>query len=274
MANSARNIAFIGSGNMASSIIAGLLDSGYPANALTATAPSQQSRDRISQRFSITATSDNRAAITQADVIVLSVKPQIMSEVLAELSDIDFSNKLLISIAAGITIPRLQSMLGQDANFVRVMPNTPSLLGLGMSGLYAPEQISEEDKAFAGELMQAVGKICWVEAEAQINSIIAAAGSSPAYFFLFMEAMQQEAIAQGFDKDTARMLVQQSAIGAAQMVAENPELELSTLRQQVTSKGGTTAEAIATFNQHQLSDTVATAMQAAVKRAQEMESLF
>ncbi|MEZ8990931.1 pyrroline-5-carboxylate reductase [Vibrio breoganii] len=274
MANSARNIAFIGSGNMASSIIAGLLDSGYPANALTATAPSQQSRDRISQRFSITATSDNRAAVTQADVIVLSVKPQIMSEVLAELSDIDFSNKLLISIAAGITIPRLQSMLGQDANFVRVMPNTPSLLGLGMSGLYAPEQINEEDKTFAGELMQAVGKICWVETEAQINSIIAAAGSSPAYFFLFMEAMQQEAIAQGFDKDTARMLVQQSAIGAAQMVAENPKLELSTLRQQVTSKGGTTAEAIATFNQHQLSDTVATAMQAAVKRAQEMESLF
>ncbi|GEM81042.1 pyrroline-5-carboxylate reductase [Vibrio superstes] len=274
MANSARNIAFIGSGNMASSIIAGLLDSGYPANALTTTAPSQQSRDRISKRFSITATSDNRAAVTQADVIVLSVKPQIMSEVLAELSGIDFSNKLLISIAAGITVPRLQSMLGQDADFVRVMPNTPSLLGLGMSGLYAPQQISEKDKAFAGELMQAVGKICWVESESKINSIIAAAGSSPAYFFLFMEAMQQEAIAQGFDKDTARMLVQQSAIGAAQMVAENPELELATLRQQVTSKGGTTAEAIATFNQHQLSDTVATAMQAAVKRAQEMESLF
>ncbi|GAB7218519.1 pyrroline-5-carboxylate reductase [Vibrio comitans] len=274
MANSARKIAFIGSGNMASSIIAGLLDSGYPTNALTATAPSQQSRDRMSQRFSINATSDNRAAVTQADVIVLSVKPQIMSDVLAELSDIDFSNKLLISIAAGITIPRLQSMLGQDANFVRVMPNTPSLLGLGMSGLYAPEQISEEDKIFAGELMQAVGKICWVDSESQINSIIAAAGSSPAYFFLFMEAMQQEAIAQGFDKETARMLVQQSAIGAAQMVAENPELELTTLRQQVTSKGGTTAEAIATFNQHQLSDTVATAMQAAVKRAEEMESLF
>lgn len=274
MANSARNIAFIGSGNMASSIIAGLLDSGYPANSLTATAPSQQSRDSISQRFSINTTSDNRAAVTEADVIVLSVKPQIMSEVLTELSDIDFSNKLLISIAAGITIPRLQSMLGQNADFVRVMPNTPSLLGLGMSGLYAPEQISEQDKTFAGELMQAVGKICWVESESQINSIIAAAGSSPAYFFLFMEAMQQEAIAQGFDKETARMLVQQSAIGAAQMVAENPELELTTLRQQVTSKGGTTAEAIATFNQHQLSDTVATAMQAAVKRAQEMESLF
>ncbi|GEA62409.1 pyrroline-5-carboxylate reductase [Vibrio comitans] len=274
MANSARKIAFIGSGNMASSIIAGLLDSGYPTNALTATAPSQQSRDRMSQRFSISATADNRAAVTQADVIVLSVKPQIMSEVLAELSDIDFSNKLLISIAAGITIPRLQSMLGQDADFVRVMPNTPSLLGLGMSGLYAPEQISKEDKTFAGELMQAVGKICWVDSESQINSIIAAAGSSPAYFFLFMEAMQQEAIAQGFDKETARMLVQQSAIGAAQMVAENPELELATLRQQVTSKGGTTAEAIATFNQHQLSDTVANAMQAAVKRAEEMESLF
>ncbi|OBT17473.1 pyrroline-5-carboxylate reductase [Vibrio sp. UCD-FRSSP16_10] len=259
---------------MASSIIAGLLDSGYPAQAITATAPSQQSRDSIAERFSVATTPDNHLAVSQADVIVLSVKPQMMSDVLAELSDIDFENKLLISIAAGITVPRLQSMLGKNADFVRVMPNTPSLLGLGMSGLYAPQNISQQHKAFAGQLMQAVGEICWVESEAQINSIIAAAGSSPAYFFLFMEAMQKEAIAQGFDEQTARLLVQQSAAGAAQMVVENPDLELATLRNQVTSKGGTTAEAIATFNQHQLSDTVAKAMQAAVKRAEEMESLF
>ncbi|CAM2933442.1 pyrroline-5-carboxylate reductase [Vibrio rarus] len=274
MANSVRNIAFIGSGNMASSIISGLLESGYPAQAITATAPSQSSRSKIAQRFSVSTTADNHHAASVADVIVLSVKPQIMSDVLAKLSDIDFSNKLLISIAAGITIPRLQAMLGKPANFVRVMPNTPSLVGLGMSGLFAPEQISQQDKDFSGELMQAVGKVCWVEEESQINAIIAAAGSAPAYFFLFMEAMQKEAIAQGFDEQTARLLVEQSAAGAAQMVVENSELELSTLRQQVTSKGGTTAEAIATFNQHQLSDTVAKAMQAAVKRAEEMESLF
>jgi pyrroline-5-carboxylate reductase len=122
--------------------------------------------------------------------------------------------------------------------------------------------------------MQAVGEVCWVEQESGINNIIAAAGSSPAYFFLFMEAMQKEAIAQGFTPETARLLVQQSALGAAKLVAAKPELELATLREQVTSKGGTTAEALRTFNQSQLSDIVSKAMRAAVARAEEMESLF
>jgi pyrroline-5-carboxylate reductase len=154
------------------------------------------------------------------------------------------------------------------------MPNTPALVSKGMSGLFAADTVSTEDKQFAGELMQAVGEICWVEQESGINNVIAAAGSAPAYFFLFMEAMQKEAIAQGFDTDTARLLVQQSALGAAEMVVANPETELSTLREQVTSKGGTTAEALRTFNEHQLSDIVAKAMQAAVIRAEEMEKLF
>lgn len=109
-----------------------------------------------------------------------------------------------------------------------------------MSGLYAPESVSDSDKLYAGQLMEAVGKVCWVEQESGINNIIAAAGSSPAYFFLFMEAMQKEAQAQGFSEETARELVQQSALGAAQMVVANPQLDLETLRAQVTSKGGTT----------------------------------
>ena len=150
------------------------------------------------------------------------------------------------------------------------MPNTPSLVGKGMSGLFATDNVSEDDKDFAGDLMSAVGEICWVDEESGINNIIAAAGSAPAYFFLFMEAMQQEAMAQGFNKDTARLLIQQAALGAAEMVVANPELDLSTLREQVTSKGGTTAEALKTFNQHNLSDIVSKAMQAAVNRA-EME---
>lgn len=271
---STRSIAFIGSGNMASSIIAGLIDSGYASNLITATAPSAERREKLGQTYAINTTSNNKQAVLQADVIVLSVKPQIMAQVLQELSDIDFSHKLLVSIAAGITVPRLNEMLGKPANFIRVMPNTPSLLGLGMSGLFAPAEISSQDKEFAGQLMQAVGEICWVDEESKINNIIAAAGSSPAYFFLFMEAMQKEAQAQGFSKETARMLVQQSALGAAQMVVSNPQTELSTLREQVTSKGGTTAQAIATFNELHLSETVAKAMQAAIKRAEEMESLF
>ena len=197
-----------------------------------------------------------------------------MADVCTKLQSIDYSGKLVISIAAGISAVRLEEMLNAKLNLVRVMPNTPSLVGKGMSGLFAPACVSQVDKDFAADLMSAVGKVCWVETENQINNIIAAAGSAPAYFFLFMEAMQAEAISQGFDKQTARLLVEQSALGAAAMVQSNPNTELSTLRENVTSKGGTTAEALRTFNQHQISDIVSKAMQAAVARAQAMEQQF
>lgn len=269
-----KKITFVGAGNMARSIIAGLTASGYPADKITATDPNQSQRDELSSTYGINTDADNLAAAQSADVIVLAVKPQLMEVVGEGLKTIDFSGKLVISIAAGICAERLNEMLGATLNLVRVMPNTPALVGLGMSGLYAPTHVSEQDKQFASQLMQAVGKVCWVEQESGINNIIAAAGSAPAYFFLFMEAMQAEAIAQGFDTETARLLVQQSALGAAKMVEANPETELATLRENVTSKGGTTAEALRTFNQHQLSDIVAKAMQAAVARAEEMEKLF
>lgn len=269
-----KKIAFIGAGNMVRSIVAGLVASGYPAKNITATAPSETRRLPLEQDYGIQTTSDNLAAAQDADVVVLSVKPQMMADVCKPLQEVNFSNKLVISIAAGINARRLDEMLATPLNLVRVMPNTPSLLGKGMSGLYANSDVAAEDKAFAAQLMQAVGEVCWVEEESGINSVIAAAGSAPAYFFLFMEAMQAEAIKQGFDAETARQLVQQSALGAAAMVVANPETELSTLREQVTSKGGTTAEALRTFNEHQLSDIVSKAMQAAVSRAEEMETLF
>lgn len=269
-----KSIAFIGAGNMTRSIIAGLIGSGYPADHITATAPSQSSRDRLSEQYAIHTTADNIAAAQTADVIVLAVKPQLMAQIGTELSGIDFSHKLVISIAAGIRAERLNEMFGATLNLVRVMPNTPSLVGQGMSGLFAPQSVSDADRTFAADLMRAVGEVCWVEQESGINGVIAAAGSAPAYFFLFMEAMQAEAIAQGFDQETARQLVQQAALGAATLVVNNPDTELSTLREQVTSKGGTTAEALRTFNEHQLSAIVAKAMQAAVSRAQEMEQLF
>ncbi|WP_194439124.1 pyrroline-5-carboxylate reductase [Vibrio fluminensis] len=269
-----KKITFIGAGNMARSIIAGLLASGYPANLITATDPNQEQRDFLADQYGINTDADNAAAANSADVIVLAVKPQLMSVVAEGMQAIDYQNKLVISIAAGISAERLNQMFAATLNLVRVMPNTPALVSQGMSGLYAPHNVSQADKQFAADLMSAVGKVCWVEAESGINNVIAAAGSAPAYFFLFMEAMQAEAIKQGFDADTARLLVQQSALGAAEMVIANPETELSTLREQVTSKGGTTAEAIRTFNEHQLSDIVAKAMQAAVIRAEEMEKLF
>lgn len=269
-----RKITFIGAGNMARSIIAGLVASGYAADKITATAPSAARREPLATDYGINTDSNNQKAAQEAEVIVLSVKPQLMEEVGKELHTVDFSGKLVISIAAGISVQRLNEMFQNQLNLIRVMPNTPSLIGKGMSGLFAAPEVSNIDKAFASDLMTAVGEVSWVEKESGINSIIAAAGSAPAYFFLFMEAMQAEAIKQGFDTDTARQLVQQSALGAAEMVVANPTTELSTLREQVTSKGGTTAEALRTFNEHQLSDIVAKAMQAAVIRAEEMEKLF
>lgn len=266
-----RKIAFIGAGNMARSIFSGLLATGYDANLIIATRTSEQGCDEYKKAFGIQATTDNRQAIMDADVIVLGVKPQMMNEVCQGFSDLDLSQKLVISIAAGINCTRLTQMLGQTCPLIRVMPNTPSLVGYGMSGLYAQPNVSQADKDFTQGLMNAVGKTAWVEQESEINHIIAAAGSAPAYFFLFMQAMEEEATRLGFDAHTARTLVSQSALGAAHMVEANPELSLEALRMQVTSKGGTTAKAIETFQTEQLEQTVAKAMQAAITRAQEME---
>ncbi|MCL2893991.1 pyrroline-5-carboxylate reductase [Brenneria tiliae] len=270
-----RKIAFIGAGNMAQAIVAGLIDGGYPARNISVCAPSATHRDQLAAEFGVISSADNVRSAQQADVVVLAVKPQIMADVCEPLRrQVDFSAKLVLSIAAGISTARFQALLGDNLNIVRIMPNMPSLVGQGMSGLYAPAAVSDADRQFTAELMQSVGKICWVENEAGINGVIAAAGSAPAYFFLFMEAMQQEAVRQGFDADSARLLVQQAASGAAALVEANPETPLSTLRENITSKGGTTAEALRVFNQRQLPQIVAEAMQAAVERAQEMEKLF
>lgn len=270
-----RNIAFIGAGNMSKAIISGLISAGYSASHVMASNPSTDKLVALEQSLGIQYTQDNNVALNWADTIVLAVKPQLMEVVCQDLAKhADLHDKLFISIAAGISNQRLQQMLGGTYPLVRTMPNTPSALGKGMTGLYANDDVSEQDKSFAGYLMSCVGEIAWVEQESQIDAVIAAAGSSPAYFFLFLEAMQNEAMQQGFDKDTARKLVQQAMLGAAEMVCHNPDLELSELRAQVTSKGGTTAKAIESFQDNDLSTLVAQAMRAAVARAKEMSAQF
>lgn len=270
-----RKIAFIGAGNMSRSIIGGLISSGYPADLIIASNPSMPKLDALATDYGINITQDNKPAVEQSDVVVLAVKPQLMQQMCAELSaQTNLQGKLFISIAAGIKVQRLQQMLGGDYPVVRTMPNTPSSLAKGMTGLYAPAIVNDSDREFAGSLMQQVGEIAWVDSEDMIDGVIAAAGSSPAYFFLFLEAMQQEAMRQGFDKKTSRLLVQQAMLGTAEMVCHNPDLELSELRTQVTSKGGTTAKAVEHFQQQGLEKIVAGAMQAAVKRAKEMSQQF
>ncbi|TEW54569.1 pyrroline-5-carboxylate reductase [Psychromonas sp. RZ22] len=271
-----KKITFIGAGNMAGSIISGLVKGGYPAELICASAPSLTNTQKLSAEFSILNSQDNIQSAQWAEVVVLSVKPQMMADVCETLikDGVDFSNKLVISIAAGISVERLQSILGENTAVIRTMPNTPSLLGKGMTGLFASSQVTNDDKSYAGDLMAAVGEIIWVEKETKINGIIAASGSAPAYFFLFMEAMQTKAMELGFNEQEARLLVQQTAIGSAEMVKQNPQLDLATLRNNVTSKGGTTAEAVRTLQELSLPETVAKAMQAAVDRGAEMEKLF
>jgi pyrroline-5-carboxylate reductase len=260
-----RKIAFIGAGNMTRSIVSGLVKNAYPANLIMASNPSIGKLSTLKADFAIRVTQDNNEA----------VEPQLMQQVCEKLAQQqNLSGKLFVSIAAGITTERLQQMLDGSFPIVRTMPNTPSALGKGMTGLYADINVEEIDKQYAADLMSLVGEIAWVEKESMINGVIAAAGSSPAYFLLFLEAMQKEAEQQGFDHATARLMVQQAMLGTAAMVCHNPHLELSELRTQVTSKGGTTAKAIESFQQQGLEQIVTNAMQAAFKRADEMAKQF
>lgn len=263
-------IAFIGAGNMSQAIIAGLIRGHYPADQIIATRTNSEALAQLAAQYAIHTTTDNHAAMQQADVIVLAVKPQMMAQMLAEVTEkgIDLSNKLVISVAAGLSCQRLTQLLGQPCALVRAMPNTPCLVGLGMTGLFA-ESLTEQQRSLVETIFNGTGKWLWLAQEQQIDHVIAAAGSAPAYLFLFLEAMQQKAMTLGFDEATARLLINQTALGAAQMVASQPD-SLAELRAKVTSKGGTTHAAICHFEQLQLREIVADAMQAAIDRAQQL----
>ncbi|QSX32853.1 pyrroline-5-carboxylate reductase [Shewanella avicenniae] len=267
-------ICFIGAGNMSRSIISGLVNSGYQPELIEATNPSTPKLDALKADFAINTSSDNSAAAARADVIILSVKPQLMQQVCEAMSGVDFSNKLIITIAAGIPAARYQDYFGQPIQLIRVMPNTPMQIGAGMSGLYAPANINDEQKAIAEVIVKTGGDAVWVDDEHGLNLVIALAGSSPAYFFLFVEGMVDAATQMGMDAEKARQLAQQAAFGAARMLIENPQLSAAQLRQNVTSKGGTTHEAVETFKQGDLPGLTAKAMANCIARAEEMAKQF
>jgi pyrroline-5-carboxylate reductase len=271
--NSTKKISFIGAGNMSKAIISGLVAKGYAPSNIMASNPSAGKLIALKDSLGIQTTHRNQEAIDFADVVMLSVKPPLMQSVCNVLS-LNKPSTLFVSIAAGLTISRLHEFLPPNAHIVRVMPNTPSAIGLGMSGIYANRNISGEQVKLVEEIMQSVGKTLVVDKEDDINTVIAAAGSSPAYFFLIAEVMQQAATDMGIDKTSARMLVEQAMLGSATLMQQQPELELSELRSQVTSKGGTTAKAVESLQQDNIDVIFARAMQAAVSRAQEMSKQF
>lgn len=266
----ASRVAFIGAGNMASAIFGGMLDSGYPAEAIVATSRSQEKRDDVSQRYGIRTMQDNLAAVEQADVVVLAVKPQMMRDLCLSLREtVQARRPLIVSVAAGLDAATLDGWLGGGLALIRCMPNTPSLVGEGASGLYANARVSDAERQIATELLASVGLVEWVSEEVQIEAVMAVSGSGPAYFFLFMESLEAAGIEMGLPPESARRLALQTAFGAAKMARES-EFDPAELRRRVTSPNGTTERAIGAFEDAGLADIVGRATQACAERAREL----
>lgn len=267
-----KNISFIGAGNMAASLIGGLLAKGVAAGNICASEPGEARRSQLEQQFGIRTTADNLAACQNADIIILAVKPQIMRQVCQPLAGQLQPGQLVISIAAGISSASLQQWLQHDC-LVRCMPNTPALLQQGISGLYAGPAVNPVQRQSAEQILQAAGMTVWLENEQQLDAVTAISGSGPAYFFLLAEAMTETGVKLGLDEATASLLARQTALGAARMLCESslPAIEL---RRQVTSPQGTTDAAIRSLQNAGFMPMMATALQAAARRSEELAREF
>jgi len=265
-----QRIAFIGTGNMATSIIGGMIRQGYRPELITATARTESKLAVLQKEFGIQTTTDNQAACRQADIVMLCVKPQMMADVVQSLSDCLIANKpLLISVAAGVTLARFEQWANTTLPMIRTMPNTPALVQEGATGLYANERVSDQQKAIAQAIFEAIGLAIWFNQETSMDQVVAVSGSGPAYYFLVMEAMELAAIKLGMDPAAARQLTLQTALGAAKLATES-EYDPAELRRRVTSPGGTTEQAINCLQQGGLVELFEQAMSAAMRRSQEL----
>jgi len=268
------HISIIGAGNMGSSLIGGLINSGFPADNIIASDPNSDQLRQLQEKFHIQTSSDNVQALQTANVLILAVKPQMIPKIAAQIAPIIHSRKILvISIAAGVRLSILERDLGDKTAIVRTMPNTPALVGSGASALYANAQVSAEQREIAESILRSVGIIVWLEQEAQMDIVTGLSGSGPAYFFLVMEALQEAAEQMGLNAEIARLLTLQTALGAAHMAIETDQA-LSELRHSVTSPGGTTEQAIAVLEQNKLRLLFKKALQAAALRSEELAQLL
>lgn len=259
---------------MAGSLIGGLIADGWSPGRIQVADPDPARISQLTERFSVITTRDNSEAIASADAVVLAVKPQILHEVTVQIAPaIRQYQPVVISIAAGIRETALRDWLGEGTAIVRCMPNTPAVVQSGATALYANARVSEEQRSLAESVLRAVGLALWVDDEAQMDAVTALSGSGPAYFFLFMEALQAAGTELGLPADTARLLTLQTAFGAAKMALESRE-DAATLRRQVTSPGGTTERAIEVFTQEALPAMILKALQAAAGRSRELADEF
>ena len=263
-------IAFIGGGNMARSLIGGLIKTGRAPESLRVAEPVAGLRDALAADFGVRVRASGPEAADGAATWVLAVKPQVMREVCEGLATLaQIHRPLVVSIAAGIPTERIDQWLGGGQAVVRAMPNTPALLGAGATGLFANAAVGSGQREEAEALMQAAGLTAWIPDEALMDAGTAVSGSGPAYVFLLAEAMQAAGEAQGLSPDTARTLVLQTLLGAARMLAESGD-PAAVLRQRVTSPGGTTQAAVESFEANGFRDLVAQAIAAATERGRQL----
>lgn len=262
-------VAFIGAGNMARSIIGGLLAEGFAPQQISASGVRQENLDQLAAATGIDTATDNQAIARRADVVVLAVKPQVLKTVALELRPVLGHRPLIISVAAGITTRSLAQWLGEDQAIVRAMPNTPGQVRAGATGLYASARVTADQRALADRILAAVGVVQWLDDEALLDAVTAVSGSGPAYFFLMMEAMIEAGEALGLSRQCATDLTLQTAYGAARLAQES-DVDVAELRRRVTSPGGTTQQAIASFEQDQIRAVFQRAMTACATRAKEL----
>lgn len=261
-------ITFIGGGNMATALIGGLRKQGYSAAGIQVVEPLQDNRERLTATFGVRCSETIDAAALNCEALVLAVKPQQTREALAPLNGPfagQLKEQLVISIAAGLRLADISRWLGGYRKLIRCMPNTPALIGAGITGLYADPEVNREGRDTAEKILRAVGRTLWISDEAQMDTVTAVSGSGPAYVFYFIEAMQQAAQNLGLEAAEARKLALETFIGASRL-AEQSEDDVSLLRERVTSKGGTTAAALDSFNADNIAAAIVRGVQAAAER--------
>ncbi|MGH8665565.1 MAG: pyrroline-5-carboxylate reductase [Burkholderiales bacterium] len=263
-----QQILFVGGGNMGAALIGGLLANGAPAASLCAVEIDAAQRERLAHTFGIKVWSGIADVAQDVDTIVLAVKPQHMRDAAAALRPV-LREQLVLSIAAGILTEDLARWLGGYRRIVRVMPNTPALVRAGVSGLFALAEVTAAERSRAEAVLRAVGETLWVAREELIDAVTAVSGSGPAYVFYFIEALRQGALELGFDQAQAQQLVLATFAGAIRLAQTSSE-DVTTLRERVTSKGGTTERALATMNGERVAEAIAKAVHAAMQRAGEL----
>lgn len=270
---SINKLGFIGGGNMADAINGGLIQSDFAARNMMVCDLNEAQLERFKER-GCSVTTDAQQVVDWADAIVLAVKPQILKDVLIPLKEAFQKRKpLIISIVAAIPSASIDAWLGGDQTIVRTMPNTPALVQAGATGLFANQRVSDPQRSFAGQIFSSIGQTAWVDDEALLHSVTAAAGSAPAYFFRFAEAMSKTALAQGLTEEQARTLVGQTMLGAAKMIMETDE-SISQMCKNVCSPNGTTERAIKSFETNNIDSVVEQAMQACFDRSIELSELL